>query len=110
EPALRVDEDALAEDAARREAAVGVGPPLVAITAAGLADAGALGRRFGQPAVGHDAAVTDARAVQDEEAEACEVPRRGLQAAAADLLAGAAEDPRRLLLHARRHPDLLRLV
>src|SRR5690606_17115002 len=60
--ALRVDEDALAEDAAGGEAAVVVGPPLVAVAAPGLADVGLLAGRFLQPALGHDALAADARA------------------------------------------------
>ena len=42
--ALGVDEDALAEDAAGRIAAVVIGPPLVAIAAPGAANVGALRR------------------------------------------------------------------
>ena len=47
---------------------------------------------------------------EDEDAEARQVARRRLDAAAADLLAAAIEDPGRLLLHAGRHPDLFREV
>ena len=73
ELALRVDEDALAEDAACREGAVVVRPPLVAVAAARLADVGALRCRVGEPAVCNDAPAVDARTVEDEEAEAREV-------------------------------------
>src|SRR5512143_585943 len=106
--AFGIDEDALAEDAARGERAVAVRPPLVAVAATRLADADAFGGGLGEPAVGNDAAaVGTARPVEDEEAEARKVARRGLDAAAADLAAGAADDPGGLLLHAGGHPDLL---
>src|SRR5512134_1664280 len=110
ELAFRVDEDALAEDATRGETAVGIGPPLVPIAAARAADAGAFAGRVLQPAVGHDALPPGARAGQDELAEAGKVARRGLDAAAADLAAASAEDPRGRLLHAGGDPDLLRQV
>src|SRR5690349_19951240 len=100
---LRVDEDPLAEDTARGVGAVVVGPPLVAVAAAGLADVGAPGGGSGQPAVGHGAP----RAIQDEEAVARVVACGGLHASAADFLPGAAEQPGGLLLHAARRPDLL---
>jgi hypothetical protein len=50
------------------------------------------------------------RTVQDELAEARKVARRGLDAAAADLLPGLAQDPGGLLFHAGGHPDLFRQV
>src|SRR4030095_2924406 len=103
-----IDEDALAEDAACGKAPVVVRPPLVAVAAAWLADRGARGRRLRERAVFDAALAVDARAVEDEDAEAGEVARRRLDAAAADLVAAAAEDPGRRLLHAGGHPDLLR--
>lgn len=107
---LGVDENALAEDAARGERAIGMGPSEVPIAAAGPADVGERGRGIGQPAVGHDALTVDACAVHDEQAEASKGARCGLDAAAADLLDGAVEKPGDRLLGAGRRPDLFREV
>src|SRR5690606_10299649 len=101
------DEDALPEDAARHETAVVEGPPLVAVAPARHADVRLARRGFLEPALGHDGLAVRPGALEDEKAEAGEVARRGLDAAAADLAAGAAEDPGRVLLHPRRLPDLL---
>src|SRR5690554_3087189 len=65
ETALRIDEDALAEDAARHEAAVVEGPPLVAVAAPRDADVGLARRGLGEPAVGHDGLVAHPRSLQD---------------------------------------------
>jgi hypothetical protein len=86
ELALRVDEDALAEDAARGKAAVVVGPPLVAVAAPGLADAGVRSVVASPASRRARCLPADARAVEDELPEAREVARGGLDAAAADLL------------------------
>src|SRR5690606_2518041 len=88
EPALRVDEDALPEDAARHETAVAEGPPLVAVAPARHADVRLARRGFLEPALGHDGLAVRPGALEDEKAEAGEVARRGLDAAAADLAAG----------------------
>ena len=102
--ALGVDEDALAENASGRIAAVVIGPPLVAIAAPGAANVGALGGGLGPPALGHDALAVYLRAIQDEHAQAGIVAWRCLHAAAANLLAGFAQKPGGLLLHACRAP------
>jgi pimeloyl-ACP methyl ester carboxylesterase len=103
--ALGVDEDALAEDAAGREAAVVVRPPLVAIAATGLVDIGLLGGGLLQPALGHQRLAAHLGAFQDELAKARVVAQGGLQAAAADLLAGLGQQPGGFLLHAHGLPD-----
>src|SRR5690606_31927167 len=85
-------------------------PPLVAVAAPRNADVGLARRGLGEPALGRDGLAAHPRPFQDEEAEAGEVARGRLDAAAADLGAAATEDPGRLLLHAGGDPDLLRQV
>src|SRR5690606_3076346 len=73
----------------------------------GHPDVGLPARGLLQPVLGQDGRAFGTRALQDELAEARIVARGGLDAAAADLLPGLAQQPRALLLHAGRAPDLL---
>ena len=72
-----------------------------------LADAGARVGGLRQPAVRHDALPVDCSTVEDELSKTRKIPRHRLDASTADLLAGFAQNPARLLLHACGNPDLL---
>src|SRR3546814_7229853 len=84
--ALRIDENALPEDALRGEAAVVVGPPLIAIAAARNVDPRLLRRCRREPVVGQHLLTACDAAVQDKLAETRIILDARRHAAAADLV------------------------
>src|SRR5690606_3541182 len=104
--ARRVDVEHLPEDPDRHVAAVGVGPPLVAVAAFGRARAVLAADRALHPRFGDHLLAVDAAAIEHELPEARVVAEGCRQAAAAGVAAVAlVAEPGGLGGHAVRLPD-----